>query len=129
MSDEPTDCQSLQKKIDVLRETLKQVRYQNEMMLNWVNGAVVAVDREGRVIEANKAALTALGWPLEDFVGRPLHETIHHSQDDGSEYPWDFCPVFAALEDGSSHHVDGDVFWQQDQSSFSADHRRGADLS
>ena len=121
VTEELKDCGNLQKKIDVLLETLKQVNYQNEMMLDWVNGAVVMVDREGNVSDANSAALTALGWPLEDLVGRHLHATIHHSQDDGSEYPWDFCPVFAAIEDGSSHHVDGDVFWQKDGASFSAD--------
>jgi PAS domain S-box-containing protein len=115
------DNTALQKKIDGLLETLKQVNYQNEMMLNWVNGAVVLVDREGHVVQANKTALAALGWSLEEFIGRHMHETIHHSQDDGSEYPWDFCPVFAAIEDGSSHHVDGDVFWHKNGSSFSAD--------
>ncbi len=121
MADDREDSNSLQKKIAGLLETLKQVNYQNEMMLNWVNGAVVMVDREGLVIQANKAALEALGWTLEEFIGRHKHETIHHSQDDGSEYPWDFCPVFAAIEDGSSHHVDGDVFWHKNGSSFSAD--------
>ena len=116
-----TESNNLQKKIDVLLETLKQVNYQNEMLLNWVNGAVVMVNKEGHVTEANKTALTTLGWSLDDFVGRHLHETIHHSQDDGSEYPYDFCPMFAAIEDGSSHHGDGDVLWQKDGSSFSAD--------
>lgn len=105
-----------------LRETLKQVNYQNEMMLRWVNGAVITVDREGMVLSANQVALTTLGWEMDDFIDRQIHETIHHSQDDGSEYPWDFCPVFAAIEDGSSHHVDGDVFWKKDGSSFSADY-------
>lgn len=121
MSEDSADSRELQKKIDGLLETLKQVNYQNEMMLNWVNGAVVMVDRQGLVIQANQAALSALGWTLEEFVGRHKHETIHHSQDDGSEYPWDFCPIFAAIEDGSSHHVDGDVFWHKNGSSFSAD--------
>jgi PAS domain S-box-containing protein len=122
MPDESTDITSLHKKIAGLLETLKQVNYQNSMMLNWVNGAVISTDREGRVLQANKAALTALGWTEEEFIGRHLHETIHHSQEDGSEYPYDFCPEFAAVEDGSSHHVDGDVFWQKDGTSFSADY-------
>ncbi|MGD9947994.1 MAG: ATP-binding protein [Desulfobulbus sp.] len=121
VAEESLDCDNLQKKNDVLLETLKQVNYQNEMMLNWVNGAVIMVDREGQVVAANGAALAALGWSNEEIVGKHLHETIHHSQDDGSEYPWDFCPLFAAIEDGSSHHVDGDVFWQKDGASFSAD--------
>ena len=121
VADDTEVSKSLEKNIAGLRETLKQINYQNEMMLSWVNGAVVAVDREGLVIQANKVALAALGWTLEEFIGRHMHATIHHSQDDGSEYPWDFCPVFAAIEDGSSHHVDGDVFWHKDGSSFSAD--------
>jgi PAS domain S-box-containing protein len=122
MKDETADMKmSLQKKIDGLLETLKQVNYQNSMMLNWVNGAVIAVDRDGRVIQANETALMALGWTDEEFIGRHLHDTIHHSQEDGSEYPYDFCPVFAAIEDGSSHHVNGDVFWHKDNTSFSAD--------
>ncbi len=116
------DAEQLTRKISGLEETLKQVSYQNEMMLRWVNGAVIKVDREGRAISANEEALRSLGWSEEEFLGRPVHATIHHSQDDGSEYPWDFCPVFAALEDGSSHHVDGDVFWKKDGSSFSADY-------
>lgn len=108
--------------IDGLKETLKQVAYQNEMMLRWVNGAVVSVDREGLVLSANEVALNTLGWEESEFIGVQMHEAIHHSQDDGSEYPWDFCPVFAAIEDGSSHHVDGDVFWKKDGSSFSANY-------
>lgn len=121
MADDGKERILLQKKIEVLQETLKQVNYQNQMMLRWVNGAVIMVDREGRVTHANQEALTALGWTVEEFIGRHKHETIHHSQSDGSEYPWDFCPAFAAIEDGSSHHVDGDVFWKKDGSSFSAD--------
>ncbi|OGR19614.1 MAG: hypothetical protein A2X81_18830 [Desulfobacterales bacterium GWB2_56_26] len=121
MTEETADIHSMQKKLEGLLETLKQVNYQNSMMLNWVNGAVITVDRDGRVIQANKTALTALGWAEEDFLGRHLHDTIHYNQEDGSEYPYDFCPEFAAIEDGSSHHVNGDVFWHKDGTSFSAD--------
>jgi len=118
------DTDNSSPKLDILslQETLKQVNYQNEMMLRWVNGAVLTVDREGIIIHANAVALQTLGWTEEELLGRHMHETIHHSQDDGSEYPYDFCPVFAATEDGSSHHVDGDVFWKKDGTSFSADY-------
>ncbi len=122
MSSTEKDLPTLLQEIEGLRETLKQVGFQNQMMLNWVNGAVINVDRDGKVIQANNAALQALGWSLEEFTGLHMHETIHHSQEDGSEYPWEFCPMFAAIEDGSSHHVDGEVFWQKNGSSFSADY-------
>ena len=121
VTEETAEYKRLEKKIDVLLETLKQVNYQNDMLLKWVNGAVIMVDREDCITWANEAALATVGWSRDEFIGRHLHATIHHSQDDGSEYPMEFCPMFAAIEDGSSHHGDGDVFWQKDGSSFSAD--------
>ena len=122
MSEEENDIDLLKKQNANLREALTQVLFQNKMLLNWVNGAVITVDRDGKVLTANETALNALTLTLDEFVGLHCHETIHHTTDDGGEYPWEFCPVFAAIEDGSSHHVDGDVFWKKDKSSFSADY-------
>ncbi len=115
-------AQDLEKENKNLKEALTQVLYQNEMLLGWVNGAVVTVDCQGLVLTANEIALTSLGYLEEELIGRQYHETFHHTLEDGSEYPWDFCPVFAAIEDGSSHHVTGDVFWKSDGSSFMADY-------
>jgi len=114
--------QALQQELASAREALNQLRYQNEMLLRWVEGGVILVDREGAVVEINEVALKALGCSEEELLGKNCHDTIHHTLDDGSEYPREFCPIFAALEDGSSHHVDGDVFWRTDGSSFSVDY-------
>lgn len=108
--------------INRLNEALKQLSFQNQMMLSWVNGAVITVDREGNVVHANEVALQNIGWNLAELTGLHLHNKMQHSQDDGSEYPWEFSPIFAAIEDGSSHHVDGDVFWHKDGSSFKVDY-------
>lgn len=112
----------LLQELESARAALNQLRYQNEMMLQWVEGAVLLVDRQGKITQANAVALRALGWSEEELIGKNCHETIHHTLDDGGEYPWEFCPIFAALEDGSSHHVDGDIFWRKDGSSFSVDY-------
>ncbi len=115
------DINLLEQELESARQALNQLRYQNEMMLRWVEGAVLLVDKTGTIIQANEVALRALGWQEEELIGQNCHETIHHTLEDGSEYPWDFCPVFAALEDGSSHHVSGDIFWCRDGTSFSVD--------
>lgn len=120
--EEKQDRESLLQELASARAALNQLRYQNEMMLQWVEGAVLLVDREGKITQANDVALRALGWREEELIGRNCHETIHHTLDDGSEYPWEFCPIFAAIEDGSSHHVDGDIFWRKDGTSFSVDY-------
>jgi two-component system, NtrC family, sensor kinase len=122
VSKQDDDISTLNKQNNNLREALTQVLFQNKMLLRWVDGAVITIDREGNVLAANENALKALNMSSEEFLGRHCHETIHHTTDDGGEYPWEFCPVFAAIEDGSSHHVDGDVFWKKDKSSFLADY-------
>ncbi len=114
--------EKLKQELESANETIRQLRYQNEMLLRWVEGGVILLDRQGNVIEANPVALRALGMTEEELLGKNCHSTIHHTLEDGGEYPWDFCPLFAALEDGSSHHVDGDVFWNKDGTSFSVDY-------
>jgi hypothetical protein len=46
MSEEETNIEIKKKKNENLREALTQVLFQNKMMLNWVNGAVITVDRD-----------------------------------------------------------------------------------
>jgi PAS domain S-box-containing protein len=116
------DYSLLVQELESAREALVQLRYQHEMMLRWVEGAVLTVDREGKITNANPVAQRALGWTLEELLGRECHNTIQHTLEDGSEYPLEFSPMFAALEDGSTHHVDGDIFWRKDKTNFSVDY-------
>lgn len=116
------DHWSLAQEMESAREALVQLRYQHEMMLRWVEGAVLTVDRQGKITNANPVALRALGWEMDELLGRDCHSTIQHTLQDGSEYPLEFSPMFAALEDGSSHHVDGDIFWRKDNTNFSVDY-------
>lgn len=122
MEESNLDVNKLKEENKSLSEALKQVLYQNEMLLGWVNGGVVTVDHEGQVLSANEFAIDSHASNLDDMVGKHYHESFHHTLDDGGEYPWDFCPVFAAIEDGSSHHVTGDVFWKTDGTSFIVDY-------
>ncbi len=121
-SNEPQALELLQAQSATLKEALKQVLYQNEMLLTWVQGAIVTVDREGIVLSANERAQAAHGCTCEeDLIGKHYHINCHHTLDGGGEYPWEFCPVFAAIEDGSSHHITNDVFWKLDGTSFLVD--------
>ncbi len=93
------------------------------MMLRWVEeGALLVIDREGKVINATDTALRSLHWEGEGYIGTDFHSTIQHTMEDGSEYPWEFSPVFAAIEDGSTHHVNGEIFWTSQGAHFSVDY-------
>lgn len=123
MSDDTRNHETLTRELLSARETLTQLRYQHEMMLRWVEeSAVLKVDRDGTITDATEPALQALDWKREEFIGLNFHTTLQHTTEDGSEYPWEFSPIFAAIEDGSTHHVDGEIFWTHQGASFSVDY-------
>jgi hypothetical protein len=45
--------------------------------------------------------------------GYAQHGVVHHSYSDGTSYPVQDCPTYAALTDGEVHHVDDEVFWRK----------------
>ena len=59
-----------------------------------------------------------LGWGAEELIGQPMHALLHHSKPDGSDYPGEECPIYAAFKDGKVHRVDDEVFWRKNGSSF-----------
>lgn len=87
-----------------------------QLILDSAGEGVYGLDRDGRITFSNAAATAILGWRAEDVVGRIAHEVHHHSHADGSPYPREQCPVFAALADGEVHRVDNEVFWHVDGS-------------
>jgi PAS domain S-box-containing protein len=66
----------------------------------------------------NPAGEAILGWKAEEFVGTFSHPLIHHTYPDGTAFPSHECPIYAAFHDGEVHHVDDEVFWRKDGSSF-----------
>jgi PAS domain S-box-containing protein len=59
-----------------------------------------------------------LGFAQEDLLGRPSHATFHHHRPDGSEYPKQECPMFAAYNHGKSSHIDNEFLWRKDGIGF-----------
>jgi signal transduction histidine kinase len=47
-----------------------------------------------------------------------MHEVAHHSHRDGSPYPVEECRIDEAFRTGHEAHVEGEVFWRRDGSSF-----------
>jgi len=87
------------------------VQIPHELILGALGEGVYGLDREGKGTFVNEAAVRILGWQQKDIIGEPLHDIHHHSHADGSLYPRQDCPVYAALKDGEVHAVDDEVFW------------------
>jgi PAS domain S-box-containing protein len=95
---------------------LESVKRRLELILEAAGDGIYGIDRDGNGTFANRAAVELLGWRLEDVVGHGVHELHHHSHADGSVYPREDCPVYAAITDGEVHRVDDEVFWSRDGS-------------
>jgi PAS domain S-box-containing protein len=97
---------------DMAKQTeLSKLQTQHQLILDAAGEGVYGLDCEGRVTFSNAAATEILGWKLDDVLGQRSHDVHHHSHSDGSNYPRDDCPIYAALKDGEVHTVDSEVFW------------------
>lgn len=89
-----------------------------DLILASAGEGIYGLDAAGLTTFVNPAAVEMLGWPEEEIVGKPMHALLHHSHPDGSDYPPDECPIYAAFHDGKVHSVDDEVFWRRDGSAF-----------
>lgn len=100
----------------------RDVERENQLILRAAGEGIYGVNAEGKTTFVNPAAERMLCWTAEDLVGRDMHSMVHHSHADGSHYPGHDCPIYAAFRDGAVHHVDHEVFWRKDGSSFWVDY-------
>ncbi|MDJ0655721.1 MAG: sigma 54-interacting transcriptional regulator [Xanthomonadales bacterium] len=85
-----------------------------ETLLDSAGEGIYGLSSDGEATFINKTAEKLLGWKQSDVVGRSIHEVHHHSHPDGSPYPREECPIYAAVKDGAVHRVDSEVFWTRD---------------
>jgi diguanylate cyclase (GGDEF)-like protein/PAS domain S-box-containing protein len=90
----------------------------NNAILECAGEGIYGLDRDGMTTFANAAAIRMTGWPLDELLGKLQHSVIHHSRPDGTPYPREICPIYAALRDGEVHHIEDEVFWRKNGTSF-----------
>jgi len=99
-------------------QSLAQLQRQHSLILTQAGEGIYGLDRDGLTTFVNPTAARLLGYDPDELAGRPMHKTLHHSKPDGSPYPVEQCPIYAALRDGQVHRVSTEVFWRKDQTSF-----------
>ena len=92
-------------------EELSLLQTQHQLILDAAGEGIYGLNCDGNITFSNAAATEILGWKIEDVHGQPAHGVHHHSHSDGSKYPREECPIYAALQDGEIHRVDDEVFW------------------
>jgi two-component system sensor histidine kinase/response regulator len=105
-----------------------------QLLLNSAPEAIYGIDLKGKCTFCNPACLQLLGYAdASSLLNKNMHETIHHTRPDGTLYPVKECHIYEAFRQGHGTHVDNEVFWRQDRTSFPAEYwshpiRRGDEL-
>ncbi len=103
-------------------EAVVRLGRRNELILNSAGEGIYGLDQGGRTTFVNPAAATMTGFEVDELIGKHQHEAIHHSHSDGTPYPKEECPIYTVLTDGKIRHVDNEVFWRKDGTSFPVDY-------
>ena len=96
---------------DAAYEELQKLQAEQQLILDAAGEGIYGLDADGKLTFGNAAASRIVGWNVDDILTQSAHEVHHHSHEDGSPYPREECPIYAALKDGEVHHVDDEVFW------------------
>ena len=100
---------------DAFRESEAYLR----LVLDSTADGFYGVDRDGVTTICNAAFLRMLGFErAEDVIGKNLHDVIRHSHPDGSPNPKAACPIYHAAQTGKGAHVESELFYRLDGSSF-----------
>jgi PAS domain S-box-containing protein len=100
----------------------KEVRESTELLrlvLDSIPEAVYGIDMHGKCTFCNPSCLQLLGYgESADLLGKDMHALIHHTRADGTPYPLKECHISEAFRRGLGTHVDDEVLWCRDGSSF-----------
>jgi PAS domain S-box-containing protein len=102
-----------------IESDLKRREADLALLLDATADGFYAVDKGGYTTRCNAAFLRMLGFDKEeDVIGKQLHDIIHHTHVDGSHYPHEDCPIYHVASTGEMAHVDNEVFYRTDGTSF-----------
>ena len=101
-----------------VEEAIRASEEKSRLLLESVGEGIFGVDLDGKVAFINPAANRMLGYGPEELIGHGVHEKIHHSHADGSDYPKSECPMYLTYTGDTDYHIADEMLWRKDGSSF-----------
>ena len=100
-------------------EALQVSEERVRLVLNSAAEGIFGCDSQGTCLFCNPAAVRLLGYDEpRDLLGQNMHGLEHHTRVDGTRFPIEECPIYIGMLDNRGVHVDDEVFWRKDGSSF-----------
>ncbi len=105
-------------------EALRASEDRFRLLLESTGEAIYGLDTDGNCTFSNPACARLLGYsdPAE-LLGKNMHDLIHHTRPDGTPYPREACRMYEAFVQGEGTHVDDEVLWRSDGTSFPVEYR------
>ncbi|HEY9503320.1 MAG TPA: sigma 54-interacting transcriptional regulator [Pyrinomonadaceae bacterium] len=100
-------------------EALQKSEERARLVLNCAAEGIFGCDSHGTCLFCNPATAELLGYDSpDDLLGKNMHSLEHHTRRDGTPFPIEECPIFIGFLENRGVHVDDDIFWRKDGSSF-----------
>ena len=99
-------------------EELRVSEERTRLLLESAGEGIIGVSLDGKMTFVNPAACRMLGYSPDEFEGKELHILIHYAHEDGSSYPQEDCPMHKSISGGTACHIDSEVLWRKDGTSF-----------
>ena len=111
-------------------ESLKNSEEKVRLLLDSTGEAIYGIDMDGNCTFANPACAKILGFTDSGILlGKNMHNLIHHSFTDGTIMPVETCKIYKAFREGQGVHVDDEVLWRADGSSFPCEYWSSPQIS
>jgi PAS domain S-box-containing protein len=103
------------------RRDAVRARREIDSLLEATGDGVLGIDLQGKCISLNRAGAQLLGYREREIKGRDVHDTIHHSYEDGTPRLRDSSPILRALAAAEpADSAAGDVLWRRKGIAFPA---------
>jgi two-component system CheB/CheR fusion protein len=105
------------------REEVGEREERIRLLLDSTAEAIYGIDLSGVCIFCNTSCAQLLGYDSPAaLVGKQLHPLIHHTKSDGTPYAPEQSPIFDAMRHREGVHIDGELLWRADGTSFPAEY-------
>ncbi len=102
-----------------VEKTLHESKNQLRLLLDSTAEAIYGIDLQGNCTFCNPACLKMLNYQrADDLIGKNMHDLIHYRHADGTPFPVKDCRIYRAFLTGENSHVDDEVLWRADGTSF-----------
>lgn len=91
-----------------------------DTLTKFTTSCLFMIDGVGLITYMNPAAVKVTGYTLNECLGKPLHDLIHHSYPDGKKFPATECHLYLTYRIGKASPLKEVEFFRKNGKAFPA---------